>query len=154
MRIANAITDLRRPSSFIYSETGGGGGSPGSISLQRSPSLIAPHSPFSITHPQGASGQGQGQGHSRAQSQAYSTRSFPGSGSIGIVGVGQGYNFAPMQGNSIAHGNGNAGYVESPEPMYHMPPGKQVQGQYPEPVGMSASAPTMAVRNGKINVNL
>ncbi|KAG6868912.1 hypothetical protein C0993_007686 [Termitomyces sp. T159_Od127] len=152
MRIANAIADLRRPSSFIYSEPVAVGGSPGTVSLQRSPSVVTPHSPFNATHLQSASGQGQGQGqgHSRAQSQAYSTRSFPGSGSIGVV---PGYNYAPVQGSSMAYGNGNVGHVESPEQMYHVPPGKQAQGQYLEPVGMgmSASAPAMAVGNGKIN---
>ncbi|KAG5716742.1 Protein pob1 [Termitomyces sp. T112] len=155
MRIANAITDLRRPPSFIYSESATGGGGPGSASLQRSPSLMVPHSPMSVVHSQSAAGQGQGQGqgHSRGQSQTYSTRSFPGSGSIGVMGVGQVYNYASVQGSSMVYGNGNGGHVESPEEtIYHVPPGEQVQGQVESVgMGMSASAPAMAAENGKIN---
>ncbi|KAG6887274.1 hypothetical protein C0995_016498 [Termitomyces sp. Mi166 len=151
MRIANAITELRRPPSFIYTDPVAGSGGPGLVSLQRSPSLMVPHSPSSIAH--SPAGQGQGQGHTRGQSHAYSTRSFPGSGSVGGVGVGQVSSYPPVQGSSMVYGNGNGGYVESPEAMHHVPLGEQAGQGYPESVGIgtSASAPTMATGNGKMN---
>ncbi|KAJ7601230.1 hypothetical protein C8J56DRAFT_912520 [Mycena floridula] len=69
MRIANAITDLRRPPSIEYDDH-----QPNRDSSQNSPSMLAPYSPGVFSN-----GSGPYHHHSRTQSLSQSHHSYPGS---------------------------------------------------------------------------
>ncbi|KAG5641510.1 hypothetical protein DXG03_004839 [Asterophora parasitica] len=123
MRIANAITDLRRPPSIVYSDH-----------PEHSPSL-GPHSPLSAT-----------QSHSRHQSQSHSHYSFPGASANRGIPYAQSAPGSSL-GSPMFYGGNGAAYAgstgqESPGVEYLGPP-------VPEegvPMGASVSAPAM---NGK-----
>ncbi|KAG6829037.1 hypothetical protein H0H87_012807 [Tephrocybe sp. NHM501043] len=149
MRIANAITDLRRPPSIVYSEH---------VSFPLT--ATSTNAPLSPTYSQGHSSQ---QGHSRHQSQAYSHHSFPGSISGGAnhnnnnstsVGVGQVYVGAGSP--PVYASNGSVVYAPVPEAaaggylngIMHQGHG----GLEPPHMGLSASAPVVQNGNGNGNV--
>ncbi|KAG6825687.1 hypothetical protein H0H93_000409, partial [Arthromyces matolae] len=158
MRIANAITELRRPPSIVYSDS-----VPPIPGLQRSPTSVTAHSPLSPSH-----SHGPGQGHSRAQSQAYSNYSYPGSGSVvispqafhnggsipntpGSVGVGQAFPYSPGQ-QPVLYGGFAAQGMDQEVGYAIGEPGQQMQGQqYLEPgtMAVSNSAPVMGKTNGR-----
>ncbi|KAF5387907.1 hypothetical protein D9615_000812 [Tricholomella constricta] len=130
MRIANAITDLRRPPSIVYSDHPD----------QRSPSL-APHSPLSPV-------QSHSQTHSRHQSQSHSHYSYPGANASLVVPYPQSVQGTSSIGSPMMYGGNGIVYtgttsVESPGMEYLVPP---VPEQGGIPMGMSVSAPAM---NGK-----
>lgn len=140
MRIANAITDLRRPPSIIYSDHAD----------QRSPSL-APHSPLSPSQSHSHSHQSSHQSHSRHQSLSHSHHSYPGSG----AGVPLGHPYAqgspsfngPMMYTAAGMTYTGAAGVDSNGMEYLGPQDRSpMMLQEPEGLGMSVSAPAM---NGK-----
>ncbi|KAG6864282.1 hypothetical protein C0991_010835 [Blastosporella zonata] len=137
MRIANAITDLRRPPSIVYSDHPANFNSlPNSNPNSYSNPPSVPNTPFT---PASFHSQGQGQGghHSRHVSQAYSHQSFPGSVNGGAPAG------PPLHNNGTYAGMGFA----SPEPVYLMQQqqqGQQQQGMLePAVMGVSASAPAI-----------
>ncbi|KAF9458484.1 hypothetical protein BDZ94DRAFT_1226253 [Collybia nuda] len=87
VRIANAITDLRRPPSIVYSDH---------------PEQLSPSSPMMQTHsPLSPQSQTQSQTHSRNQSQSHSQHSYTGNGYTYPQSV------QSSVGSPLVYGNGN-----------------------------------------------
>ncbi|KAF8165856.1 hypothetical protein B0H34DRAFT_794189 [Crassisporium funariophilum] len=105
MRIANFITDLRRPPSIEYSDNHSEHPSP--LGLHHSQSLTQSQSQYPL---QGQS-QSQSQTHSRAQSQSHSHHSFPGTGA-NAVALGHAYSQSVQSslGSPLGYGGGGFGY--------------------------------------------